>query len=364
VSDGHLESQSQNGALTRDPPTSIQAAGDAGLESEQTLSETDQTLSDADQTHSDADQQAADTDQAQADIDQDASDRDQNASDRELSGAPTGSARRRAHDISSEERRAGSLARDATWRERARAASDRAAGAVHRDEAAHLRDLTAAARDRAGEARDRAWRRREERRGALTKLERALQEVTHTRAQAAADRARAAADRAQAARDREQAAHDRQRARAELRHAHLDDLTGAYGRALGTHALQGEIDRARREGKPLVLAFVDVDGLKGVNDRHGHAAGDALLRDVVAAIRSDLRAYDPIVRVGGDEFVCALTNSDLERARARFEAIQADLECRRIDGSVSVGLAALEADDTLDDLTRRGDAALHEARCE
>jgi diguanylate cyclase (GGDEF)-like protein len=111
-----------------------------------------------------------------------------------------------------------------------------------------------------------------------------------------------------------------------------------------------------------VLAFVDVDGLKEVNDRGGHAAGDALLIDVAATIRSKRRSYDPLVRFGGDEFVCAFSDFDLDTVRNRFDQIQATLDQRREGCSISVGLAELRRDDTLDDLTSRGDAALYEAK--
>jgi len=86
---------------------------------------------------------------------------------------------------------------------------------------------------------------------------------------------------------------------------------------LGRIALEHEINRA----PPLVLAFLDVDGLKQVNGRRGHAAGDALLRGVVDAIETHLRSYDPIVRIGGDEFICALADCTLDEARLRFKKI-------------------------------------------
>ena len=131
---------------------------------------------------------------------------------------------------------------------------------------------------------------------------------------------------------------------------------------MGNVALQHEIDRARRSGKELTLGFVDVDGLKRINDREGHAAGDALLRDVTDAIRSKLRSYDPIVRFGGDEFVCALSDTDLGQARKRFEEIRHQLAKGHASGSISVGLADLRPTDTVDELLARGDEALLEAR--
>ena len=75
-----------------------------------------------------------------------------------------------------------------------------------------------------------------------------------------------------------------ERRTAALEQAHLDDLTGLYRREMGTLALTNEIDRARRGDGRFVVAFVDVDGLKRVNDRDGHAAGDHVLRTLAAAI--------------------------------------------------------------------------------
>ena len=183
---------------------------------------------------------------------------------------------------------------------------------LRRDQAAAHRDRSAADRDHAAsdrhqsqvEAEQRSWDR---------------DEVAGDREQAAADRDQNTADRAVGARDRE-------RTRVELRRAQIDQLTGALGRELGMVSLDHEINRARRGNGRLVLAYVDVDGLKEVNDRGGHAAGDELLRDVVGAIRAHLRDYDLIVRVGGDEFLCVLADSGSEDARPRFQGIAATIQ--------------------------------------
>jgi diguanylate cyclase (GGDEF)-like protein len=181
-------------------------------------------------------------------------------------------------------------------------------------------------------------------------------------AAATLDRGHAAEDREHARMDREHAAMDRRAALVELERAHTDDLTGAYRRGTGATALQQELDRARRSGEGLVLAFIDVDGLKATNDAAGHAAGDARLRDVVSAIRSKVRSYEPIVRHGGDEFLCSIAGVDLADVRARFDEIEMVLEEHGRSGSMSVGLAELQAQDTLQDLTRRADEALIERR--
>jgi diguanylate cyclase (GGDEF)-like protein len=79
-------------------------------------------------------------------------------------------------------------------------------------------------------------------------------------------------------------------------------------------------------------------------------------------MRAKLRAFDPVVRYGGDEFVCALVGADPEDAAARFDQIREDLARDHDDAAISVGVVELAADETLDDLIVRGDAALYAAK--
>ena len=104
-----------------------------------------------------------------------------------------------------------------------------------------------------------------------------------------------------------------------------------------------------------VRAFVDVDGLKRVNDRDGHAAGDHVLRTLAATLRSNLRSFDPIVRYGGDEFVCGLGGIDPEGVERRFGAIDQALQ-DAVGVGITVGLASLLPNDTL--ISRAGAALL------
>lgn len=271
-------------------------------------------LSDADQTRSDADQSSSARDQAQADADQRASRRDQSVSDRDRSvHASTDAMFAGAHAAIQAERERTVAEREAAAEDRARAADDR---------------------DRAAEDRDRA----------------------------AEDRGVAAVDRKRAAIDREHAMVALEKARVELEKAQLDDLTGFYRLGLGTTVLQREIDRARRSGGELTVAYCDVDGLKRVNDEQGHAAGDALLKSVAEAIRYRLRSYDPVVRVGGDEFVCFVSGIGLEQVVKIFDDIQFALASDREGASLSFGLAGLRDDDDLAALLERGDHALREAK--
>jgi diguanylate cyclase (GGDEF)-like protein len=112
----------------------------------------------------------------------------------------------------------------------------------------------------------------------------------------------------------------------------------------------------------LVLALVDVDGLKATNDRLGHAAGDVLLRDVAMAITTTMRAYDVAVRWGGDEFVCALSDMTLEVATERVATIRRALDEHGSGASVSVGLTQTDGHDSLEALVARADAAMYHAK--
>jgi len=222
-----------------------------------------------------------------------------------------------------------------------------------RDRDSDRRDRTADARDRAADERDRAADAcdRGDARSSLPDPERG-----------ARDREHAAHDRRLSAHDRRLAAHDRRLAARDREQAGLDGLTGALRRERGVMDLQREIDRARRSDGRLVLAFVDVDGLKAINDDHGHAAGDQLLRDVAAALLNGLRSYDLVVRYGGDEFVCALPGTNLDGAKRRFAEVATMLAEKNPRASVSTGLAELAEPDSLEELTARADAALSAGR--
>jgi diguanylate cyclase (GGDEF)-like protein len=325
---------------------------DASLERtllEQTLSDSDQTLSDTDQALSGADQADSDRDQASADGEQRASDLEQAAAD------PDDTAGTGRYEEARDRRLKATDQRQRTAAQRARTTAERLGAAHARDVAAQARDVAAAERDRAAETIEAAS-------SATGAAQKAAQRVAALRARAAHDRARAAADRAEAAADRDAAAEDRARAAIELRHAYHDDLTGALRREMGEVALQHEVDRARLGDGRLVLAFVDVDGLKSLNDRAGHLAGDALLKGVVATMRAKLRSFDPVVRYGGDEFVCALVGTVPEEAVGRFADIQDELAREYDKAGISVGVVELKADETLDDLIARGDAALYKAK--
>jgi diguanylate cyclase (GGDEF)-like protein len=330
-----------------------------------------QAAADLDQTQANSEQSAADSDQAVSDMEQTHADRDQHASDRDqavddwrLAQAPAAGATGAKHEALRVEREDVSRKRDLTAEERSRSTAQRLMTAARRDEVAAQRDRAAAARDSDLDAADQAADQNdklldEQERQALDAGNENAITMGSLRVLAEAVRRNAAQERTTAADDRAAAAADRYRAAVDRRYSGLDELTGMFRRGTGELALTREIDRWRRSGDSLVLAVIDVDSLKAVNDSQGHAEGDALLRDVATAITSTMRSYDATVRWGGDEFVCALAGVTLSVASDRVSDIQAALEARRPGASVSAGLAELTSGDTLETLIARADAGLY-----
>jgi diguanylate cyclase (GGDEF)-like protein len=172
----------------------------------------------------------------------------------------------------------------------------------------------------------------------------------------------AARDRAAAALERQEAALDRLLAADYLRRSYRDQLTQTLQRAAGADLLSREIDRAHRTGEPLAVAFVDVVGLKAINDANGHNAGDSVLQAVGASLHAGLRSYDVAVRWGGDEFVCVLPGSSLADAERRFADIQGALSAACPGATITVGLAALRADESSQQVIHRADEQLYRQR--
>jgi diguanylate cyclase (GGDEF)-like protein len=145
--------------------------------------------------------------------------------------------------------------------------------------------------------------------------------------------------------------------------AAVDELTGVYRRGHGMMILTREVRRAfRSPDERLIVAFIDVDGLKRFNDTSGHAEGDRLLKDLTEAMTQRLRAHDIVFRYGGDEFVCILPGANLDGATPVFEAMAESFGEDSAERSFSVGLAELREGDTPENLVARADTALYEAR--
>jgi diguanylate cyclase (GGDEF)-like protein len=234
-------------------------------------------------------------------------------------------------------------------------------GAQDADRTAEDRDRTADARDAVSEARDEQAEARDERaeqRELLTDMEPG---TPSDRGDAQRDRQGSAGDRDHANRDRQASSIDREMSARERHLFLVDGLTGARRRDAGLLELEREILRANRTRQTFVLVFVDVDGLKRINDAHGHTAGDELLAQIAATMRSHLRPYDLIVRYGGDEFLCGLMDLGLEQTSARFALVNAILTSEH-HASVTAGVAELQPGDTLQNLIDRADAALYNER--
>ena len=235
-------------------------------------------------------------------------------------------------------------------------ADDREKTARGRDATAQTNDQTARARDDRSEARHRRAEAREFNAAAFDS------EAAAGRAAARRDRQSSANDRLAALHDRTAAATDRRLAALERAALIADGLTGARLRLPGLAELERDIARAVRTDRPFVLAFVDVDGLKVLNDSAGHQAGDELLQNVVACLQASVREYDLIVRYGGDEFLCGITDLSLADAVERFQSTQAAFRAGGA-GSYSVGLAQLlPLGDDLSSLIARADSAMYEQR--
>jgi diguanylate cyclase (GGDEF)-like protein len=150
------------------------------------------------------------------------------------------------------------------------------------------------------------------------------------------------------------------RARAE---AGTDAVTGCMNHRAMRRRLHEEIGRAARTDGRLSCLLLDLDDFKLVNDRHGHPAGDALLRGVARALMGEFRAFDRVARYGGDEFVVILPNADLQSAAlAADRALQRLAELPSFDVApgvfASIGVAQWRAPMTVEELLAACDEAL------
>jgi diguanylate cyclase (GGDEF)-like protein len=156
-----------------------------------------------------------------------------------------------------------------------------------------------------------------------------------------------------------------------LRRASMTDvLTGWLNRRALIDLAAREFARCRRSGKALYVLVFDLDHFKAVNDRHGHAVGDLALCHVTALAAGVLRGCDALFRTGGEEFAVLLDAADATQARAAAERLRAQVEShplhaggRAVPMTVSVGVAALDADDAgWEDVLARADNALYHAK--
>lgn len=146
-----------------------------------------------------------------------------------------------------------------------------------------------------------------------------------------------------------------------------DELTGLPNSRAFQERAELELARARRYGGPLTAAYIDLDNFKAVNDRHGHRAGDAALRTVASLLRSSARASDMAARIGGDEFVVLMPDTDDEGARALLERLRAELESafakQNVPVSASIGAVSFVAlPDSVEQLLCAADDCMYAAK--
>jgi diguanylate cyclase (GGDEF)-like protein len=154
--------------------------------------------------------------------------------------------------------------------------------------------------------------------------------------------------------------------------ARTDSLTGIASRAAFLESAGRVLERCRRDSAPVSVMMFDLDRFKAVNDRHGHAVGDAVIRKFCEVAIAALRPNDVFGRVGGEEFAVVLPGSSIEAACVRAERIRASFaeNCRfvrdnQVNATVSGGVSvSVKAEQTLDALLEYSDVALYGAKTE
>lgn len=154
-----------------------------------------------------------------------------------------------------------------------------------------------------------------------------------------------------------------------LQYATLDALTNLNNRRQFEVRLKQEIATTKRQKNPLCAMMVDIDFFKKVNDTYGHASGDAVLRTVASIIKEHLRESDIPSRYGGEEFAVLLPYTHIEEAKIVGERLRKAVEMtpipidkKNINVTISMGLAEFNPQETGEDLFKRADSALYEAK--
>jgi len=153
------------------------------------------------------------------------------------------------------------------------------------------------------------------------------------------------------------------------RQAMTDGLTGLANHKRLYEILEKELWRSRRYGGQMSLIMVDIDNLKQINDRHGHRAGDKVIKKISSKIKECIRQIDTAARYGGDEFAVILPNTSLSEAVVVAERMLGAVgnstitwKKEQIPLSISVGLGEYDADSSAEDITSGSDEALYSAK--
>jgi len=151
--------------------------------------------------------------------------------------------------------------------------------------------------------------------------------------------------------------------------AHRDALTGVNNRTTFDDSLDREISLAHRHEYAFSMLIIDIDFFKKVNDTYGHKVGDDALKMIADTIQKCIRSSDLLYRYGGEEFVVLIGNTDVEnsfiiadRILKSVRDIDMQVEDKRLDLSVSIGMTSLNVDDTSESLFSRADSAMYSAK--
>jgi diguanylate cyclase (GGDEF)-like protein len=154
-----------------------------------------------------------------------------------------------------------------------------------------------------------------------------------------------------------------------IRLAWTDSLTDAMNRHRFMDLAGKEVERARRRNSELSLLLLDADHFKQINDKYGHAAGDAILKGLVERWTRSLRSHDLIGRIGGEEFSIVLPDANAANAMCTAERLRKEIaelpfafEGQLLRVTVSIGVATLAAGEDLPALMQRADKALYRAK--
>jgi diguanylate cyclase (GGDEF)-like protein len=148
--------------------------------------------------------------------------------------------------------------------------------------------------------------------------------------------------------------------------ADTDALTELPNRRPFMRAVSRAVRHLERHGTPSAVLFVDVDGLKGINDRYGHVSGDAALLHIARILQREVRASDLVARIGGDEFGLILDHLDEAAARAKCAALvravydaPVTIGQETLPISLSIGVAVVQEHDSTDAVLSRADADMY-----
>lgn len=171
---------------------------------------------------------------------------------------------------------------------------------------------------------------------------------------------------AEIARLREMIAHLEERVRVLDELAHQDPLMALPNRRGFMRELESAIARVSRYGESAAMLFVDIDGLKNINDSFGHKAGDDALIHVASALSQGVRKSDYVARIGGDEFGILLVHSDEASARdtanrltAQIESDESDCDGNKLGLGIAIGITMIAPNDTPDAVIGRADRAMY-----